>query len=129
MMDLGPPLLSVQGMTKFYGRLVGCRDVGFDLWPGEVLCVVGESGSGKTTLLNCLNGGLEPTSGSIKYETRHEGTVEITTLSEAKRRILSRPDWGIVYQRRGQYRRTADGRGRAPLRQHPQRGRNLASQY
>jgi len=98
MMDLGPPLLSVQGMTKFYGRLVGCRDVGFNLWPGEVLCVVGESGSGKTTLLNCLNGGLEPTSGSIKYETRHEGTVEITTLSEAKRRFLSRTDWGIVYQ-------------------------------
>ena len=52
MMDLGPPLLSVKGMTKFYGRLVGCRDVDFDLWPGEVLCVVGESGSGKTTLLN-----------------------------------------------------------------------------
>ena len=37
------------------GRSVGCLDVGFDLWPGEVLGVVGESGSGKTTLLSCLS--------------------------------------------------------------------------
>ena len=31
-----------------------CRNIGFDLYPGEVLAVVGESGSGKTTLLRLL---------------------------------------------------------------------------
>jgi ABC-type phosphonate transport system ATPase subunit len=31
------PLLGVRGLAKRYGGQVGCLDVGFDLWPGEVL--------------------------------------------------------------------------------------------
>ncbi|MEP3302528.1 MAG: ATP-binding cassette domain-containing protein, partial [Roseibium sp.] len=48
------PLLQVHGVTRYYGDRIGCNDVDFQLWPGEVLAIVGESGSGKTTLLNCL---------------------------------------------------------------------------
>ena len=39
-----PPLLCVNGLAKYYGERVGCCDVGFDLYPGEVLSVVGEFG-------------------------------------------------------------------------------------
>ena len=55
-----PPLLAVAGLGKSFGARVACRDVDFELLPGEVLGVVGESGSGKTTLLNCLSARLEP---------------------------------------------------------------------
>ena len=96
--DLPDPLMRVTGLTKLYGRHVGCRDVSFALWPGEVLCVVGESGSGKTTLLNCLSGHLPPTAGKVEYDTRIDGLVDLATLSEAARRLLRRTDWGVVHQ-------------------------------
>ena len=35
------PLLKVRDISKFYGARIGCRNVSFDLWPGEVLAVVG----------------------------------------------------------------------------------------
>jgi len=96
--DLPDPLMRVTGLTKLYGRYVGCRDVSFALWPGEVLCVVGESGSGKTTLLNCLSGQLPLTAGKVEYDTRIDGVVDLATLSEAARRLLRRTDWGVVHQ-------------------------------
>ena len=92
------PLLSVRGLAKHFGGRVACRDVSFDLWPGEVLGIVGESGSGKTTLLNCLAGRLEPDAGSVSYETASMGMVDVHGLSEARRRLLARTEWGFVNQ-------------------------------
>jgi len=92
------PLLVCDALTKSYGRQVGCTEVGFDLWSGEVLGIVGESGSGKTTLLKCLAGTLEPTNGRILYQTRHQGTMDLYALGEAERRLLMRTDWALVHQ-------------------------------
>ncbi|MDP3240358.1 MAG: ATP-binding cassette domain-containing protein, partial [Reyranella sp.] len=83
---MSTPLLSARDVGKRFGGRVACRDVSFDLWPGEVLGVVGESGSGKTTLLNCLAGRLLPDGGSVTYETRSAGSVDVHRLSEARRR-------------------------------------------
>ena len=92
------PLLSARAVTKRFGNRVACQGVSFDLWPGEVLGVVGESGSGKTTLLNCLAGRLAPDEGSVAYETASAGTVDVHRLSEARRRLLARTEWGFVNQ-------------------------------
>ena len=92
------PLLTVSGLTKTYGAHTGCRDVGFELFPGEVLGIVGESGSGKTTLLRCLSAQLAPTSGTVAYDMRGLGPTDIWSLSEPERRMLTRTDWGIVHQ-------------------------------
>ncbi len=93
------PLLRVAALSKFYGTRIGCDDVTFDLWPGEVLAVVGESGSGKTTLLNCLSTRLEPSSGTRRVPHARRPVPRISTdLSEAERRFLMRTDWGFVHQ-------------------------------
>ena len=87
------PLLSVQGLTRRYGPRIGCADVGFELWPGEVLGIVGESGSGKSTLLSCLAGMQRPDEGAILWDGR-----DVLGFSEAERRRLLRGDWAYVHQ-------------------------------
>jgi putative phosphonate transport system ATP-binding protein len=88
------PLLSAEGLTKWYGRQLGCRDVSFELYEGEVLAVVGESGSGKTTLLQLLSTQLEPSAGRMR-----DGVIrDLAALSDAERRFLFRTDWGYVHQ-------------------------------
>ncbi|MDV7340329.1 phosphonate C-P lyase system protein PhnK [Terasakiella sp. A23] len=92
-------LLSVKDLTMMYGERVGCRDISFDLWPGEVLGIVGESGSGKSTLLSCISGQIEPTSGAIQYDTRTNGMQDLfSEMSEPERRFLMRTDWAFVHQ-------------------------------
>ena len=92
------PLLRVSELSKFYGSRIGCENVTFDLWPGEVLAIVGESGSGKTTLLNCLSTRLMPSSGTASYRMRDGQWRELYRMSEAERRFLMRTDWGFVHQ-------------------------------
>jgi putative phosphonate transport system ATP-binding protein len=92
------PLLRVRDVTKSYGSTIGCRDVSFTLYPGEVIGIVGESGSGKSTLLNVLSAQMPPDSGKIEYDLRSKGMSDIFNLSEPERRRLMRTDWGIVHQ-------------------------------
>ncbi|SON55319.1 putative phosphonates utilization ATP-binding protein PhnK [Hartmannibacter diazotrophicus] len=92
------PLLRVSALSKFYGPRIGCENVSFDLWPGEVLAIVGESGSGKTTLLNCLSTRLMPSAGSVSYRMRDGEWRDLYHMSEAERRFLMRTDWGFVHQ-------------------------------
>ena len=52
-----------------------CREISFDLYPGEVLAVVGESGSGKSTLLRLLASRLACDAGSVHYAVRDEAAA------------------------------------------------------
>ena len=92
------PLLSVRNLGKRYGARIGCADVSFDLYPGEIMGIVGESGSGKSTLLNCMAGHIAPDEGQVLFDTRDRGLIDTAKMSEPERRMLARTDWAFVHQ-------------------------------
>ena len=50
------PLLSCQGVDKYFGALAAVRDMTFDVFPGEALGIGGPNGAGKTTLFDVISG-------------------------------------------------------------------------
>ncbi|HEX8988210.1 MAG TPA: phosphonate C-P lyase system protein PhnK [Rhodocyclaceae bacterium] len=95
---MSEPLLLATGLTKRFGRRAAVAEVGFELHPGEVLGLVGESGSGKTTLLRLLSGQMAPDEGRVEFRSRDGEMLDLYALSEPRRRLLMRTDWGYVHQ-------------------------------
>jgi ABC-2 type transport system ATP-binding protein len=60
------PAISLQGLTKYYGRQRGIEDVTFDVAPGEVFGFLGPNGAGKTTTMRTLLGLLHVTRGTAQ---------------------------------------------------------------
>ena len=58
-------LLSVQGVSKFFGDNEVLKSLSLDVYEGEFLTLLGPSGCGKTTLLRLIAGLEEPTKGHI----------------------------------------------------------------
>ncbi|OGP54426.1 MAG: hypothetical protein A2Y65_09585 [Deltaproteobacteria bacterium RBG_13_52_11] len=62
------PVLSVDGVHKYFGGLAAVVDLSFDVQAGEVIGLMGPNGAGKTTLLNVIAGEYKPDSGTIKFK-------------------------------------------------------------
>ncbi|MEI7905730.1 MAG: ABC transporter ATP-binding protein [Bacteroidota bacterium] len=58
-------MISVQHLTKQYGKFTAVNDVSFDVKQGEVFAFLGPNGSGKTTTLKSIVGLCLPTHGTI----------------------------------------------------------------
>jgi ABC-2 type transport system ATP-binding protein len=61
-------MLQVERLTKYYGALVGIRDLSFEARPGEVLGLLGPNGSGKSTTVKILMGLLKPSDGTVRLD-------------------------------------------------------------
>jgi ABC-2 type transport system ATP-binding protein len=58
-----PAAIRIEGLTKYYGRVVGVEDLTLDVAPGEVFGFLGANGAGKTTTIRLLLDLLRPTRG------------------------------------------------------------------
>jgi sulfate/thiosulfate transport system ATP-binding protein len=79
--------ITVQNVTKRYGRFVALDDVSLEAKAGSLLALLGPSGSGKTTLLRVIAGLEPPDSGTIHYQQD-----DITARSARDRNV------GFVFQ-------------------------------
>lgn len=58
-------VLSCNGLSKRYGRVIALDEVSFDVLPGRIVGLLGPNGSGKTTLIKLINGLLSADGGSV----------------------------------------------------------------
>ncbi|GIN63577.1 ABC transporter ATP-binding protein [Robertmurraya siralis] len=121
MTDFEVPVLSVKNLNKQYGpgclkcrggessslvknycqvcgTVYACRNVSFDVFPGEVLGIVGESGSGKSTLMQCLYFDQEVTSGEAYVSDYENGEKNLFQESSQQQRYIRNHIMGKVYQ-------------------------------
>jgi len=61
----GPPIVTVEGVTKRFGPTLAADRISLDIEEGEFFALLGPSGCGKTTLLRLLAGLERPDAGRI----------------------------------------------------------------
>ncbi|MEZ5244287.1 MAG: amino acid ABC transporter ATP-binding protein [Acidimicrobiales bacterium] len=87
----GEPIITVQGVDKFFGEFQALKNVNLVVGKQEVVVVIGPSGSGKSTLIRCVNHLEEHTNGTIIVDGV-ELTKDIRNIQEIRR------ECGMVFQ-------------------------------
>jgi peptide/nickel transport system ATP-binding protein/glutathione transport system ATP-binding protein len=102
-----PPIVTVSNLRVEFdtddGLVVGVRDVGFTIRPGETLCVVGESGSGKSvTALSLMRlvefGGGRITAGRLSFARANGKTIDLARTDAATMRSIRGNEIGMIFQ-------------------------------
>ncbi|MBI3263821.1 MAG: ABC transporter ATP-binding protein, partial [Acidobacteria bacterium] len=86
-------MVSVQQLTKKFGRQVAVNSLTFEVQKGEVLGFLGPNGAGKTTTMRMITGYLPPSGGRVKID----GFDLYDDPIEVKRRIGYLPENPPVY--------------------------------
>ena len=63
------PLLEALNVHKHYGAVVALRGASLTVRRGEIMGLVGDNGAGKSTLVKILSGAIQPTSGSVIFDS------------------------------------------------------------
>ena len=90
------PVIRAEAVSKQYpgpAPVDALREVSLDVWPGEMVAVVGPSGSGKSTMLGILGLLDVPTSGVLRVDGQHAGS-----LGDRERTRLRADVFGFVFQ-------------------------------
>lgn len=62
---MSSPLISVAGVSKFYGRVMGLNDITVDFGHG-MTGLLGPNGAGKSTMIKLLTGQIRPSKGKVE---------------------------------------------------------------
>jgi predicted ABC-type transport system involved in lysophospholipase L1 biosynthesis ATPase subunit len=84
--------VSVEGVSKSFGRVSSLREVSLDAAAGEAVAITGRSGSGKSTLLALIGGLEQPDTGQVKIDGR--AVWKEPRPARARRELV-----GFVFQR------------------------------
>jgi hypothetical protein len=68
------------------------KDVSFEAYPSEIMCLVGQNGAGKTTITKLINGLLKPRSGSVYIDGTKTNTKKTSTIARSVSTLFQNPD-------------------------------------
>ncbi|MDA3838403.1 MAG: ABC transporter ATP-binding protein [Candidatus Delongbacteria bacterium] len=80
-------LFSIKGLSKSFGPKDVLKDVSFDIFEGEILCVIGQSGIGKSVLIKHLNGLLDPDKGKVLFEGKNISDLKHKDIYSLRKRV------------------------------------------
>lgn len=86
-------MISVEGVSKRYGRVLAVDQLSFGVERGEVVGFLGPNGAGKTTTMRMITGTLQPDEGRVLLD----GIPVADDPTAAKRRIGYLPEANPLY--------------------------------
>ena len=84
-------LLSFDGVTKFYGPVIGVNNISCRVGPG-ITGLLGANGAGKSTIIKLASGQLRPTQGTVRIGAHHAWSTA------AKHHLGYSPDISSFYE-------------------------------
>jgi branched-chain amino acid transport system ATP-binding protein len=91
------PLLSVRGVTAFYGHVIALKGVDLDVQQGEIVTLIGANGAGKSTLMMTICGNPRAREGSVSFDG--EDITMLPTHEIARRKIAQVPEGRRIFPR------------------------------
>ena len=67
---MSEPILVLENVNTFYGKIQALHDVSFAVQPGEIVTLIGSNGAGKTTTLRTISSQILPATGKVVYKGR-----------------------------------------------------------
>ncbi len=90
-------LLSLSGVSTFYGAIQALRDVSLEVNEGEIVTLIGANGAGKSTLMMTVCGNPQARSGSIVYDG--QDITKLPTHLIMRQRIAQAPEGRRIFGR------------------------------
>jgi len=91
------PLLSVRGVTAFYGRVQALKGIDLDVNAGEIVALIGANGAGKSTLMMTVCGNPRARDGAIVFGGRD--ITRLPTHEIARLKLAQSPEGRRIFPR------------------------------
>jgi branched-chain amino acid transport system ATP-binding protein len=91
------PLLSVRGVTAYYGTIAALRGVDIEVGDGEIVALIGANGAGKSTLMMTICGNPRAREGSIVFAGRD--ITALATHEIARLKVAQAPEGRRIFVR------------------------------
>jgi branched-chain amino acid transport system ATP-binding protein len=91
------PLLSIKGVSAYYGSIAALRGIDVEVMPGEIVTIIGANGAGKSTLMMTICGDPKAREGQILFEGRD--ITQLPTHEIMRMKIAQSPEGRRIFPR------------------------------